>query len=460
MYNLYSAEGGSSDFMSSWAAAVSNKSHSREPSSSLLTPASVTAPVAVIQEPIATVIPTLDEGTAATVTNELTTTKVDDGVFTSLWLADDKHEEEESSTDGSNLEPKLIHTPIPIQMKSVSAELTGDVVPPTEPIIPNVESSDVAGETDSSTSASTTGDNTEMESSAGTIVEDNSDCKMSPEVTRLDLVAAVAVASPDPVAADEMETRECTSKVSSRATSSISVISEEKDSLEGSPQPEGSPTGRAMSIDSHTVPKRYMDSADYCTLLGTVETTIETPSTHSRSNSNTTSSSFERIDELRYNKTSSSSSDIEVIPIDSYFHARQQTSQMSTMTQTEEPWPVVKPSDKDEEILQLREEGEKLSKKQFEYLTAIKKLRLKEKESDLLIKNLKSELVVKSTEIDKLHKTFILKETLEQNQNETIGKLINEKRNSEEVINKLKSELEDCNDNCASMKASLENSAM
>lgn len=46
-------------------------------------------------------------------------------------------------------------------------------------------------------------------------------------------------------------------------------------------------------------------------------------------------------------------------------------------------------AEKDEIIKELREEGEKLSKQQLQHCNIIKKLRAKEKENDVLIKNQK-----------------------------------------------------------------------
>jgi chromosome segregation ATPase len=150
-------------------------------------------------------------------------------------------------------------------------------------------------------------------------------------------------------------------------------------------------------------------------------------------------------------------------------------------TQTEESWPstpqnivetkekivemiptkiAATMAEKDSEIQQLREEGEKLSKKQFELTTAIKKLRQKEKETDGTVKGLKSELATKNVEIERLMKNFISKESLEHTQNETIGKLNQERRSLDDLVNELRSELEDAKENTASMKASLEDASV
>lgn len=46
-------------------------------------------------------------------------------------------------------------------------------------------------------------------------------------------------------------------------------------------------------------------------------------------------------------------------------------------------------AEKDETIRELREEGEKLSKQQLQHSNIIKKLRVKEKDNDVVIKNQK-----------------------------------------------------------------------
>ncbi|CAL8092684.1 unnamed protein product [Orchesella dallaii] len=117
-------------------------------------------------------------------------------------------------------------------------------------------------------------------------------------------------------------------------------------------------------------------------------------------------------------------------------------------------------AEKDQEVQQLREEGEKLSLKQFELGQAIKKLRAKEKETEGVIKGLRSEIATKNLELEKLMKTFISKEGIEQSQNETISKLNQERRKLELKVEELTSELEDARDNADSMKATVENASI
>lgn len=117
-------------------------------------------------------------------------------------------------------------------------------------------------------------------------------------------------------------------------------------------------------------------------------------------------------------------------------------------------------AEKDQEANQLREEGEKLSIKQFELSQVIKKLRSKEKETEGVVKGLRTEIATKNLELEKLMKTFISKEGIEQSQNDTISKLNQERRRLELKVEQLNSELEDATDNVESMKATVENASM
>jgi len=117
-------------------------------------------------------------------------------------------------------------------------------------------------------------------------------------------------------------------------------------------------------------------------------------------------------------------------------------------------------AEKDQMIEQLREEGEKLSKKQHDVTQILKKLRAKEKEMENTIKSLKGEVAGKNLENERLMKTFVTKEGIEQTQKETINKLNADKRALELKLEQMRSELEDSKENCATMKASVEEASM
>lgn len=198
-----------------------------------------------------------------------------------------------------------------------------------------------------------------------------------------------------------------------------------------------------------------------------------------------------RSDQSREHKkaaSSASSSDIEIIPYDTNYHHHTEGHHedrvikelVDVQVQTEvdseglEEASNTKLSkteakksskleqviqEKDLEIQQLREEGEKLSKKQFDLSNVIKKLRAKEKETEAITKNLKVDLFTKQAEVEQLMKTFVKKEGFEHTQNEVISKLNEEKGKLELKVEDLSSKLEDMTENCTTMKLSVENAS-
>jgi cell division protein FtsB len=286
---------------------------------------------------------------------------------------------------------------------------------------------------------------------------------------------------------------------SSRALSSVSVISEEKSESFYSRSPtdnSGPSSPNQHATDSQTlVPIKQPTSSHPHHHNKSPSSTPERG--HSRSNSNSTSSSIDQQQHIQsqafrpyiplpnhayhsggriitnFPLSSASSSDIEVVPLDSlessmlYATATRRPSTAEVEIQTDAEIGTTAPSkmsnllaEKELEIAQLREEGEKLSKKQFDLTTVIKKLRTKEKETDGIIKGLKNEIDTKSIEIERVTKTFLQKESIEQKQVQTISKLNNEKAKLEDMISELRSKMEDSTENCASMKASLEEASM
>jgi len=390
-----------------------------------------------------------------------------------------------------------------------------------EPVKEETAMESPAGDLDSSMSIATTAEvETEIYQQDVPHPSLNSHLLLNQETIRQGLQASEDT---DPVSSSKVST-------SSRATSSISVISEEKDPS----SPQISPTSQQNLTESsagesspsfEVIPMHHLhqgsrkgdsisssfdllvssSSSQHCPSLGSSVAVIPslqstpdrgTPLTHSRSNSNT-SSSFDRIEEYNNRTThkcpghhfmsSNSSSDIEVIPfpIDSHLNslenlhllhrkrkslAEAETQTMDSLpekTETKEKVVEMIPAktasllaEKDSLITELREEGEKLSKKQFELSTAIKKLRLKEKETDATVKSLKGDLGAKTVELERVVKTLIAKETQEQGQSETIGKLQSENRKQLNTISQFRSELEDAKENTTSMKASLEDGSV
>ncbi|XP_015439030.1 PREDICTED: TATA element modulatory factor isoform X2 [Dufourea novaeangliae] len=80
-------------------------------------------------------------------------------------------------------------------------------------------------------------------------------------------------------------------------------------------------------------------------------------------------------------------------------------------------------AEKDEIIKELREEGEKLSKQQLQHSNIIKKLRIKEKDNDALIKSQKVLLEEQQLELERLKKSLHAKEEVERVQIEAVHTL-------------------------------------
>ncbi|GBP74737.1 TATA element modulatory factor [Eumeta japonica] len=100
-------------------------------------------------------------------------------------------------------------------------------------------------------------------------------------------------------------------------------------------------------------------------------------------------------------------------------------------------------SEKDEMIAQLQEEGEKLAKQQLQHSNIIKKLRVKEKDNEQVIKGLRDKVVELTGELDRLKRSVLAKEELEVSQIETVYRLTNTNKKLETELNENKSLLDD-----------------
>ncbi|XP_013402837.1 TATA element modulatory factor isoform X2 [Lingula anatina] len=114
--------------------------------------------------------------------------------------------------------------------------------------------------------------------------------------------------------------------------------------------------------------------------------------------------------------------------------------------------------EKDEQIAELLEEGEKLSKQQLQSNNIIKKLRAKEKESESLIKSKKQKVEEQANEISHLKEVLDSKEVLEKKQTDAINQLNAAVQKQEKEIWKLKSELEDAAEKNRSLQSILDSS--
>nr|XP_033335751.1 TATA element modulatory factor isoform X1 [Megalopta genalis]XP_033335752.1 TATA element modulatory factor isoform X1 [Megalopta genalis]XP_033335753.1 TATA element modulatory factor isoform X1 [Megalopta genalis]XP_033335754.1 TATA element modulatory factor isoform X1 [Megalopta genalis] len=99
-------------------------------------------------------------------------------------------------------------------------------------------------------------------------------------------------------------------------------------------------------------------------------------------------------------------------------------------------------AEKDEIIKELREEGDKLSKQQLQHSNIIKKLRIKEKESDALIKNQKQLIDEQTSEMERLKKSLHAKEEVERTQIEAVHTLTAKTRKQEKDILALQEKLD------------------
>ncbi|XP_021706741.1 TATA element modulatory factor [Aedes aegypti] len=100
-------------------------------------------------------------------------------------------------------------------------------------------------------------------------------------------------------------------------------------------------------------------------------------------------------------------------------------------------------SEKDFMIEELKKEGENLSKQVLNHSNIIKKLRLKEKDNEALIKKLKEDIGDLTDETERLKRSLSAKEEVERSQIDAVHKLSSEKRRLEKDNGALKSQLDD-----------------
>ncbi|KAK2586797.1 hypothetical protein KPH14_011822 [Odynerus spinipes] len=113
-------------------------------------------------------------------------------------------------------------------------------------------------------------------------------------------------------------------------------------------------------------------------------------------------------------------------------------------------------AEKDEIIKELREEGEKLSKQQLLHSNIIKKLRVKEKENDSLIKNQKELIEEQNLELERLKRSLYAKEEVERTQIEAVHTLTAKTKKQEKEILTLQEKLDNALHKMDAYKKSLE----
>ncbi|KAL6464362.1 hypothetical protein MHYP_G00266790 [Metynnis hypsauchen] len=114
--------------------------------------------------------------------------------------------------------------------------------------------------------------------------------------------------------------------------------------------------------------------------------------------------------------------------------------------------------EKEEQIRGLLEEGEKLSKQQLQHSNIIKKLRVKEKDSDMKITKQTKKLKEQEDELRQLQQVLDGKEELEKQHRENIKKLNSVVERQEKDLSKLQTELEELQEKNRSLQAALDSS--
>lgn len=114
--------------------------------------------------------------------------------------------------------------------------------------------------------------------------------------------------------------------------------------------------------------------------------------------------------------------------------------------------------EKEEQIRGLLEEGEKLSKQQLQHSNIIKKLRVKEKDSDAKIIKHQKKLKEQEEELRQLQQVLEGKEELEKQHRENIKKLNSLVERQEKELSRLQSDSDELQEKNRSVQAALDNS--
>lgn len=99
--------------------------------------------------------------------------------------------------------------------------------------------------------------------------------------------------------------------------------------------------------------------------------------------------------------------------------------------------------EKDFLIGELQSEGEKLSKQVLQHSNIIKKLRVKEKESDAQLKSQREQLEELNEEVERLKRTLSAKDEVERTQIEAVHNLSSTRKKLDKEVAQLRSKLED-----------------
>lgn len=130
--------------------------------------------------------------------------------------------------------------------------------------------------------------------------------------------------------------------------------------------------------------------------------------------------------------------------------------ELSTRLNSNETMEIIR--EKEEQIRELLEEGEKLSKQQLQHSNIIKKLRVKEKESETKITKQNKKLKEQEEELKHLQQVLDEKEEVEKQHRDNIKKLNVVVERQEKDMTKLQSDSEELLENNRSLQAALDNS--
>lgn len=112
--------------------------------------------------------------------------------------------------------------------------------------------------------------------------------------------------------------------------------------------------------------------------------------------------------------------------------------------------------EKDTMIDELKTEGEKLSKQILQHSTITKKLRAKEKETDVLVKKQSEQIEELSNELERVKKSLSAKEEMEKSQIQAIHKLTSEKQKLVKEVAQLKSDFDDTTQRLSTIQTSFD----
>uniref|UniRef100_A0A667Y2Z9 TATA element modulatory factor 1 n=1 Tax=Myripristis murdjan TaxID=586833 RepID=A0A667Y2Z9_9TELE len=130
--------------------------------------------------------------------------------------------------------------------------------------------------------------------------------------------------------------------------------------------------------------------------------------------------------------------------------------ELSTRLNSNETMEIIK--EKEEQIRGLLEEGEKLSKQQLQHCNIIKKLRVKEKDSDTKITKQSKKIKEQEDELKHLQQVLDGKEEVEKQHRENIKKLNAVVERQEKELSRLQTDSEELQEKNRSLQAALDNS--